>query len=305
MSNRIASRLLLIVWLCAPLAAGCQWFSTAALPKPPASPLAPIDLNSDGADLELIFVRFPLGDGEMCSQLWNDIDEQSVPATVRRELAANGLRVGLIGGPLPDVLARRLTAVEDQSTPESASAKYQNEPAVRRWQLQAHRGRPGRIITSAVYDELSLLTCDDGQVRGQTYAQAQGLLAVAVDPQSDGRVNVSLTPELEYGENRQQWTGQDGVFRLQSGKPHKTFDKLRLDLALAPNQVLVLASLPERSGSLGHYLFTEPHAGRTDQKLLLVRLAKTKFDDLFAQATRPDPTPAKPNDRGTPKTPGQ
>jgi hypothetical protein len=106
-------------------------------------------------------------------------------------------------------------------------------------------------------------------------------------------VSLSLTPELEYGDSRQTWTGQDGVFRLQSGKPLKTFDKLRLDVALASDQILVLTSLPQRSGSLGHYLFTEPRAGHVDQKLLLVRLAKTKFDDLFAEATQPEAAPSK------------
>ncbi len=290
--NRFVA-LSLFVWLCAPLAGGCQWLSAGPPKSPATSPLAPIDLSSDGADLELVFVRFPLGDPELCEKLWHDIDEQSVPAAVRRELATNGLRCGLIGGTLPPVLAQRIAAVEDQSTPESAAAKYQNEPPVRRWRLQAHRGRPGKIITSQVYDQLSLLTNDDGQVRGQTYPHAQGLLSIAVDPQADGRVNLSLTPELEYGDSRQTWTGQDGVFRLQSGKPLKTFDKLRLDVALASDQILVLTSLPQRSGSLGHYLFTEPRAGHIDQKLLLVRLAKTKFDDLFAAATQPEAPPSK------------
>ena len=286
------------------MAAGCQWL-TATPPKTATSPLAPIDLSSDGADLELVFVRFPLGDPELCGKLWNDIDEQSVPSAVRRELATNGLRCGLIGGSLPAVLAQRITAVEDQSTPESAAAKYQNEPPVRRWRLQAHRGRPGKIITLAVYDQLSLLTSDDGQIRGQTYPQAQGLLSIAVDPQPDGRVNLSLTPELEYGENHQQWTGQDGVFRLQSGKPLKTFDKLRLDVSLASNQILVLTSLPQRLRQPGPLSLHRAAAGRTEQKLLLVRLAKTKFDDLFATATGPEPTPAKPVVATPPKSSGQ
>ncbi len=178
-------------------------------------------------------------------------------SAVRRELAVNGMRSGLIGGPLPDMLAKRLTIAEDQSTPAAAAAKLQSESPVRRWRLQAHRGRSGKIVASPVYDQLSLLTCEDGQVRGKTYSQAQGLFSILVDPQGDGRVRLSLTPELEYGDSRQQWVGQDGVLRLQSGKPKQTFDKLKLDIALAPNQTLVLSSLAQRPGSLGHYFFTE------------------------------------------------
>ena len=131
----------------------------------------------------------------------------------------------------------------------------------------------------------------------QTYAQAQGQFSILVDPQGDGRVRVSLTPELEYGESRQQWVGQDGVLRLQSGKPKQTFDKLRLDFALAHNETLVLSSLSERPGSLGHYLFTEPRAGQMDQKLLLIRLASTKYDDLFTQAIRAAKQRGRPHRR--------
>lgn len=292
MANWIGWRLSVVVWLCAPLAAGCS-FLTAA-PKSVTSPLAPIDLSNDGADLDVLFVRFPLGDPGLCRQLWGEVDELELPSAVRRELAANGMRCGLIGGPLPDMLAKRLTIAEDQSTPAAAAAKLQSESPVRRWRLQAHRGRPGKIVASPAYDQLSLLTCDDGQVRGKTYSQAQGLFSILVDPQGDGRVRLSLTPELEYGDSRQQWVGQDGVLRLQSGKPKQTFDKLKLDIALAPNQTLVLSSLAQRPGSLGHYFFTEPRAGQMDQKLLLIRLAGTKYDDMFAQAIRADS--AKPTE---------
>ncbi len=152
---------------------------------------------------------------------------------------------------------------------------------MRRWQIQIHRDQPGRIVASSVYDQLPLLFHEDGQVRGQTYSLAQGRLAVTVDPQTDSQVHVSLTPELEYGEARQQWVGEDGVLRLQSGKPKKTFDKLKIDAMMAPNQTLAITSIGGRPGSLGHYFFTEPKPGHLEQKLLLVRLSDTKFSDLF------------------------
>jgi hypothetical protein len=292
MPNPVLWRLLVVVCWCAPLMAGCHWLEPAPTGK---SPLTPMSLSDDGAELEIVLFRFPAGDAELAGSLWNQIDEQGFPAEVRRELAANGLRVGRSGGALPDVLSRRLTAAEDQASPAATAARMQGEPPIRRSRLQLHRGRPGKIITSDIYDQISLLLSDDGQVRGKTYPQAQGLFVVQVDPQPDGRVRVVLTPNLEYGVNRQQWVGEDGVFRLDPGKPKQVFERLKIDTFLAPNQILLLSSLPQRPGSLGHYLFTDPHSGRLEQKLLLIRLAGTKFDDLFAQAVAPqEPKPGQP-----------
>lgn len=280
MPNQFTWRLLVVVWWCAPLLAGCHLFEPAPTGKPLLSQLS---LADDGADLEIVLFRFPGGDAELGEPLWNQIDEQAFSASLRRELTANGLRAGLIGGSLPAVLSSRLTTAENQN----ATARMQGEPPVRRSRLQLHRGRPGKIVTSGIYDQISLLTRDDGQVRGKTYSQAQGLLVIQVDPQADGRVRINLTPNLEYGVARQQWVGEDGVFRLESGKPKQVFERLKIDTILAPNQILLISSLPQRPGSLGHYMFNDARNDRLEQKLLMIRLAGTKFDDLFAQAVAP------------------
>ncbi len=261
---------------------GCEFLHYA--PKG-ESPLQPVTLTEDGAELELVFVAYPFNDPALNGSLWNEIDEQAIPADTRAALAANGIRVGVIGANMPAGLEQKIAEVQKQATPGAASAKISSDPAVRRWQMQIHRDQPGRVVASSVYDQLPLLFHEDGQVRGQTYPLAQGRLVVNVDPQADSRVRVSLTPELEYGEPRQQWIGEDGVLRLQSGKPKKLFDGLKLDVTLAANQTLALTSIADRQGSLGHYFFTEPKPGHLEQKLLLIRLSETKFNDLFVNVT--------------------
>jgi hypothetical protein len=49
---------------------------------------------------------------------------------------------------------------------------------------------------------------------------------------------------------------------------------------LAPGSMLILSSLANRPGSLGHHFFTESEP-RLEQKLLIVRLAQTQHDGLF------------------------
>ncbi len=251
-------------------------------------------LAEDGAELDITFILAPLWDADLNGSMWTEIDEQIVPAELRAELASNGLRIGVVGSVKPAALEKKLSQGETPTTPTAASAKITGEPAVRSWSMQIRRGQPGNIIASSVYDQLSLLTNDDGQVRGQTYPLAQGQFVVNVDPQADQRVNLELTPQFLYGEARQQWVGEDGVFHLQSGKPKKTFSKLRLNVPLGHDQTLVIASLPQRPGSVGHYLLTEPRAEGLDQKVLLIRLGDTKFSDLMVQASDGDGTPLVP-----------
>ncbi len=264
---------------------GCEWLR---LSPHGTSPLQPLTLATDGAELEITFIRIPLGDADVNGPMWNEIDEQIIPAELRAELAANGLRAGIIGSDKPPALEKKLAQADTPATPAAAAAKINTEPAVRHWSMQIRRGQPGNIIASSVYDQLSLLTNDDGQVRGQTYPKAQGEFVVGVDPQPDSCVKLNLQPQFLYGEPRQQWVGEDGMFHLQSGKPKKTYSKLKLEVTLRPDQTLIIASLPQRPGSVGHYLLTEPKAEGIDQKLMLIRLGDTKFNDLLVNVSDSD-----------------
>jgi hypothetical protein len=98
-------------------------------------------------------------------------------------------------------------------------------------------------------------------------------------------VRVELTPELHYGENRQRWIAEQGVFRLDAGQARCLFDKMTVAATLAPGQMLVMASLASRPGSLGHYFFTDQQSGPVEQKLLIVRLAQTQRDNVVQTAT--------------------
>ncbi len=281
MQNCAHSLFALLALAVAPCLAGCEFISYK--PKG-ASPLAPLELTDDSAELEVVFIRFPVGEPEM-TQLWKEIDEQAISSALRSELAANGLRAGLIGGETPSVLARKLSTPDEKPNPAAAAAKLETEPSVRRSHLQIHRGRPGNIVVSAVYDQLSLLIREDGQLTGKPYPQAQGDFVITVDPQPDRRVLLSLVPELKYGEPRREYVAEDGIFHPQLSKPKKTFDKLKLDTTLAADQMLVLTGMPERPGSLGQKFFTEAKSGQEEQKLLIIRLHETKRSDLFVQVS--------------------
>jgi hypothetical protein len=192
---------------------------------------------------------------------------------------------------LPAELAK-LMQLGDKPAPngeiEKANLSETDEqPRVTRRHLQIRAGQRSEIIASGVYDKLPVLVNDRGQLCGQTYNQAQGIFAVKTFPQQDGRVQLELAPELHHDQPRQRWVGSQGVLRLESGRPKEEFADLAIRAELASGGMLVLSSLPNRTGSMGHHFFTENN-GKLEQKLLIVRLSQTQQDGLFNLPDTPD-----------------
>ena len=282
-------------------AAGCAPMGPV---RPQArSPLTPARMSPDSVVLDIFFVRFPFGQEEANGPLWDEIDEQHFPADVRRRLAQNGFRVGLVGGQPPIRLAR-LLELKDKPAPNSQAAEtavteLEAEPRVVRRHLQLRAGQRSEIIASEIYEQLPVLTCESGGVCGQSYPKAQGVLAIKANPERDGRVRLDVLPELQYGELRQRYVGRYGALRLETGRSQRSFDELAISACLAPGAMVVLGSVPDRPGSLGHHFFTHPASGKLEQKLMVIRLGQTQHDDLF-QAAEPLPLDLKV-DLPTPK----
>jgi hypothetical protein len=262
--------------------AGCHW-APSSVPHG-ESLLKPVDLADDGVKLEIISVRCSPHDDELNGSMWNEIDEQQLALPVRRALAENGFRAGVVSGQLPPALAKVLAEAEKQpaSVTEAAARLEQTSP-VSRQQMQLHSGWRGEIIASNIYPELPLFTSEQGDLSGRTYRQAQGILAAKAKALGDRRVSLHLVPELRYGQEQQSWISEDGRLLPQAGKPKHVFERLAFDTTLAADQMLVLTTLPERGGTLGHYFFTEPQsaADQVRQKLIVIRLAQARYDDLF------------------------
>jgi hypothetical protein len=260
--------------------AGC----TTPLPKG-KSPLGPPQMSPDSVVLEMFFVRFPFGDHDVDEKLWEQIDEQPLAPDLRERLTRNGFRVGLLGGNMPDELSKLLElSGKPAPTGQLDGAKVENlesEPRVVRRHLQLRAGQRSEILASAVYPQLPVLVSASGQLSGQTYSDAQGIFAVKSFPQPDGRVRLELVPELHHGQPRQRWVGGQGMLRLEAGRSKQVYDDMTLTADLAPGAMLVLSSLSNHPGSLGHHFFTQSD-GRLEQKLLVIRLAQTQHDGLFA-----------------------
>jgi hypothetical protein len=236
--------------------------------------------SPDSVTLEVFFARFPFKSPLANQSLWNEVDEQALPGDVRRELAQNGFRAGVLGSTVPPELVELLKLHEkqpatepDQSRTLLTAAQLESEPAVTLRVLSAAAGRRCEVLTSHTYEELSLLRRDQDGVRGKTYRNADGRFELKAFPQSGNQVRLQIVPELHHGEQKQSWVGADGVFRLEAKRPVESLKGLQIESTLSPGEMLLLTSLPDRPGSVGHYFFTEPSDGALLQKLLVIRVA--------------------------------
>lgn len=262
------------------LLAGCSpWLRTPIDDNVLPAPL----LTPETVVLEIAFVHLAANERDVEEALWQQIDEQTVPVEIRRELSSNGLRVGLAGTQLPQELrslvqrtAKSLEtahAAEDLATAESAGLARQRR-------LQMRAGRRGKVVVTTTRTLLSVLARDaEGRVQGKSYRDAQCLFGLKGFPQGDGRTQIQLTPEIEHGELKNNWVPIDGALVQQVGKQREVYENLIVELNLSPGQTMVLGATQPACG-IGQHFFTtdEPVQQRT---LLLVRVAQTQLDDLF------------------------
>ncbi len=111
---------------------------------------------------------------------------------------------------------------------------------------------------------------------GKTFHDAQSVFELKAFPLGDGRARLELVPEIQFGPVKQKYVGRDGMFELEVGRERQAFPQLRIDATITPGHTLAVSSTASRS-SLGGCFFCNGDR----QKLLLVRLAQSQYDDLF------------------------
>jgi hypothetical protein len=157
----------------------------------------------------------------------------------------------------------------------------------------ARAGRTAELVVSEIGERWPVLFRDErGKVSGANLLRPQAVFQITSLPQGDGQVRLRLLPEVQHGEARLQPSTAGGVLTILPGRPSRKFDELQIEALLAPGDVLVVGKLPDRPGTLGHHFF----AGGVDrgrEKLILVRLAQTQYDDLFQSPGQPEATGKK------------
>jgi hypothetical protein len=268
------------------LLSGCHLLDEPATSKPI---LAAAKSSPGSVTLEVFFARFPFKSPLANESLWKQVDEQSLPSELRQELAENGFRAGIVGTSVPAELAELLKLHDKQSKQSDEQGRttltaeqLEVEPSVTLRVLNAPAGHRCELLTSHNYESLSLLTLEDSDVRGKTYHNADGRFALKASPLDGQQVYLELVPELHHGQQKLSPISSDGIIRMETARPKRMFEQLKIETSLGAGQMLLVTSLPERLGSVGHYFFTQPSGESLTQKLLVIRVAhcgEPKRDD--------------------------
>jgi len=228
--------------------------------------------------VELIFARFEEHDAACREELWHAVDEQAIDDSLRRRLAANGLRVGIVTGDLPPHLAKRI--LPDRAAPTTAPDVAAESPLTHRM-LRLLPGRRSEILAATGIADLVLLETGDGQVRGGTFRDATGLFALKVRPAADGRVRIELVPEIKHGPLERSWVGEDGMFRMEAGQRRHRRDDLALGVELREGGLLVVGCAGEKGATLGDALLRDHGGNRSTLRLLAIRPLGSPVDPMF------------------------
>jgi hypothetical protein len=266
------------------VASGC-----APLGKSPSSPtrLPVARAAPDAVVLDIAFLRLPAVDADGYQRIWDAAEELVFPAELRRELAANGIRVGILGPELPGRLHELMESPRNPLEGLSENEDADPEITGTKHDLPLRAGHRAKIKASKTHSTLPLLLNEHGLVRGYQLTDAQCLFGLRQFPQPDGRVKLELTPEIEHGSVKSRWTGGDGMIIPQTGQDRLVLDRLRLDGLVSPGQSLLVSTTSDIKG-LGEHFFSETAGSAVQRRLLVIRVARTQLDDLFAA----EPTPA-------------
>ncbi|MCA9213881.1 MAG: hypothetical protein KDB27_12505 [Planctomycetales bacterium] len=237
-------------------------------------------LSDDSVAVDLTFVRIPPTEKTFEQTIWAEVDEQCVPPELRAHLNMNGIRCGVIGGQLPSALVRLLD--ESGSSDVTRVDARKTDVLTRRRHQRWQSGQRVPIIATVMDPSMAILhhPPDDSGVTGRSFANAQGFLGAKAHIQKDGQVRVELTPEIHYGDVKQQWVAGEGTFQWKSGKERYVMSDLLMSVEMSVGQALLVSCTPERSG-LGQTFFIDTDTGDPQQRMLFLRFSQTQKDELF------------------------
>jgi hypothetical protein len=249
--------------------------------------------------LRVAILPRPFRDKVVNDSIWAAADEQAIPPDARRVLEANGLRFGVLTGGLP-------ADVEAALRPEPPN---RIDPA----EFNLPDGAHTLVSLTETRVSATVLVNRDGVATGKDYQDATGWLRLTAGHDGPTGVNLRVVPELHHGPVVRRYdalpsggTINPMQFAVKDGQLEETYRELAASLTLQPGQIAVIGNDPERRGSLGAFLFTQPETGsdRLLQKVLIIWATRTNPGTPGSQPKPPaDLQPVDPPDLMTRKDP--
>jgi hypothetical protein len=226
--------------------------------------------------VQSVLIEQPVGDPFLNRDLWA-AGWPAAGGQTRALLAENGLRAAVLGGNLPPRFQALLDSEPDTVNPHGLTFATRKDAV---------------IPTAGPIDrcEYEVRTGLGGKPERVELREARCGVLVRPEATPDGRVRVWCEPQVQHGE-RQEWlrpTADGTQFVVQGEVPLEKYPALGFDVALGPNDYLLIGWDADRDGTLGAAMFAVEAGGRPRQRVLVVRAGRTGD-------APPDDLPAAPN----------
>lgn len=267
---------------------GCGAVLTTAAVSTPQSILQAAKSSSDRVTLEVFQVRIPANDKALTDELWKAVDEQRIDFDARNRLVSNGFRAGVISGTLPDALSRSLNLQSEmpEGTAERVVTDEIATPKVTRRVIQLKQREPASIQASEVQPSAHVFLNSENGLQGKSYEQVQGVYSLRTETVPGQQVELQLTPELQFGELKNRYSGSDqGMIVFSPSRERKAFDQLQINLPIAAGEMFVVTDTSGAPGSLGAVFHAERRGDAVEQKLVLIRLLQVPESEILSDAS--------------------
>lgn len=265
------------------LLSGCaSWFYAKKEEEPSRLPQVPIADDVIVAEVSLIKAREP--QLQLVDDAWKLADEQITPIARRRDLDANGFRCGRFGGDLPGALRELLEIHEEQMSLAKLEGEIsKNDPTLHGLRMQLRAARKGEIRVRGAQPQISVLLSTGGTVSGGTFPEAACSFLIRGFPSAAGSAEIELTPYIEYGSPKRNWSADGDQLEMSIERPKEEFVALRMASQLGPGEILLVGPQSPSKGLGGVFFHERP--GDPAHGLLLIRLALAQSDGVFRKST--------------------
>ena len=253
-----------------------------------ASPNTPTGAHAQpkSVTVEIYIIRFTPHQHELVQELWRETEEQSLPTQLRRELVAQGFRVGILGNSPSPTLALLLQGHVDDK-PDVMPSDFQEfsvSEVIREEGATRHTRQllPGMRAVLKPFDdqnalsEISLFRREQGKIHGETYLQAVGVFLVGAEADKDGSAQIQIVPVLEHGTSQRRIRTVAGMVVPEEGRPRHVFESLIVSQRLFPGQWIIMGAASSDSlNSLGagDAFFTRKQFS-SEHRLMAIRLVR-------------------------------
>lgn len=250
----------------------------------PESLLQTAHASSESVSLDIYWARTAAQQPEWHEAMWESVQEDRIPVEVRRALAENGLRAGVVGGNPNPAIARLLNPDPNATPEEREQAALSGEAKVTRRMMPLRPGQRGEVQATDSSVECTVIRRHEGELTGRPYTTAQGIYGLELIRKEGDRVELEFTPEIQHGQPKMQYKAAGpGVVIQRPGRDTEVFDDLTTRVSLVSGEMLLVAPLPDAGSKLGGMFHLTQGADGPQQRILMVRLSQVPRTKSLAQ----------------------